>query len=147
MVTVGNDGVFPLGTLDAQHASTAQLPLPLDGLTLPVWRPRSGRGLAYDKWESALFLLAAAMGIAPEQLSDGPPLLPDSLLVSLSPEDQEWTRAVHAVALRDWQRVNTKLYRVVLPSLLIDGPEFKHDDRAVREYVRLYLADGRGLVA
>ena len=74
-------------------------------------------------------------------------MLADALLVSLSAEEQEWTRAVHAVALRDWQRVNTKLYRVVLPSLLIDGPEFKRDDRTVREYVRLYLADGRGLIA
>ena len=56
MVTVGNDGDFPLGALAAHHAISAQLPLPLEGRAYPARvAAASGRGLAYDKWESALF--------------------------------------------------------------------------------------------
>ena len=106
---------------------------------IPAWAPRTGRTLAFSKWELALHLLLAAYGLSPQQLYDAPPINP--LHADSTPTRAESDRRrAQATARSEWLAINTSIYWHVLPSLIISGlneaMDREHIDKLAKERYR-----------
>ena len=134
----------------------AKTTIPLSSrFPIPTWAPRSGRGIQFHKWWSAVRKLLAAFDLPPDCIAEEAPgevCVPDvdSVTSPSSSPYQEWAPAdtrVFTVAERDaWLACNTAIYWHVHPSLDIDGAHYLQDDRLLESFVSGQLADGRGLL-
>ena len=157
MVALGEASVLP-GTLTAADSTPfmarTTIP-PSHRFPIPTWAPRSGRGMSFHKWWSAVRKLLAAYGLPPDSVDEEPPsehcVSSEVAAGPASPSSyEEWApeggRRLTVVERDAWVAVNTSLYWHLHPSVDIEGAHFLQDDRMLESFVSGRMADGRGLL-
>lgn len=118
---------------------TSKTLLPQHRFPLKDWRPRDGRSVTYEEWELGIYRLCKALGIAYEDIGNGPPTTQHATAQTpQSPNPYSPFQSEEQGAdLATWQKLNTSLYWHVLPSLKLDGHEsqliapFTHNAKAM----------------
>ena len=121
MVALGEASVLP-GTQTAASATPflARTTIPSSHrFPIPTWAPRSGRGMTFHKWWSAVRKLLAAYGLTPDCVDEEAPSeqcvsFPDGDVPASPASYEEWAPAGACrltIAERDaWIAINTSVY-------------------------------------
>ena len=114
--------------------------------------PMVGRSKAYKRWRHVILDNLADLGFNSfEDAMDFSPPSQDAL-TQLAGDGLD-TRAKHAnvdelfaQALEEYQEVNTRIYNIVHPTLIFDGPHEEEDLETVRKFRKGAIKNGVGLL-
>ena len=97
------------------------------------WRPRDGRNSEFMLWDDALQRVREELGLTAAIMGVVPPTLQS--LGAYEPFGVGRTKEMKAdlqLALAEYQRLNTLLYRILRPSLLLGGAHLEQDLERMR---------------
>ena len=109
------------------------------------WRPRSGRGIDYDRHVDSIDDFLRANSLDPSTLYHELPTLADIKKYYPQSDDAD-AKAMLQHAIRQYQDENAIIFQAVKPSLLIDGPFEQTDREHIRTFTNGTLQNGRKLV-
>ena len=123
-----------------------------------MWAPRTGLTDAYDDWKHDILLRLARLGfnsfeellawLPPTQAGTAKAQIATGGSVTRSRAGDAATDTDEAFSARlEWyQRVNSEVFDVIAPSLILEGTHKSKDRDTLRKFVNGPIRDGRGLL-